>query len=79
MTDRAAPPPLFPIHTDSEARAMLHGAGAIVGERSLWVVVPPTTPLMDLICAGQRLGYSLAPKPGPIFGGRYMLTMEKTP
>lgn len=77
--ERPTPLPLFPIHTDGEARAMLHGAGAIVAERSLWVAAPNTTPLLDLIRAGQRLGYALAKKPTPQDPARYVLKMEKTP
>jgi hypothetical protein len=53
-----APAP-YAIHTDAEARAMLHGAGATVGKDRLWVTIPPTTPIYDLICAGQRLGYEV--------------------
>lgn len=75
-TERPSPPPLFPIHTDDEARAMLHGAGATIGAKLLMVTPPPTTPLMDLIRAGQRLGYAVSSKQIE-FGGRYILTMEK--
>jgi len=57
-TTTNAPPP-FPITTDTEARAMLHGAGATFGDKHLWVTVPTTTPIYDLIRAGQRLGYEV--------------------
>ena len=71
------PPPLYPIHTAGEARAMLHGAGAVIGDNHLWVRVPPTTPLMDLIAAGQHLGYRLAAKQAVRDSSQYILTMEK--
>lgn len=52
-------PPLYHIHTDAEARAMLHGAGACLGSEVLRITVPHTTPLYDLIRAGQRLGFEV--------------------
>ena len=55
-TTTQAPPP-FPITSDDVARAMLHGAGATLGADLLSVTVPHTTPLLDLIRAGERLGY----------------------
>lgn len=70
------PPPPFPIHTDAEARAMLHGAGASMGEKVLRVTVPDTTPIYDLICAGQRLGYGVTDKTHKI-GARVCLVMER--
>jgi len=51
------PPPPFPIPSDDVARALLHGAGATLGADLLSVTVPHTTPLLDLIRAGERLGY----------------------
>jgi len=62
-TTTNAPPP-FPITTDTEARAMLHGAGATFGDKHLWVTVPTTTPIYDLIRAGQRLGCGVLARDG---------------
>jgi len=75
-TTTQAPPP-FPITSDQEARAMLHGAGATFGDKHLWVTVPTTTPIYDLIRAGERLGYRTTGE-----GGReglgYRLVMRRT-
>lgn len=69
-------PPLYPIHTDAEARAMLHGAGASLGRLVLRVTAPETAPVFDLIRAGQRLGYAVTGKSHKI-GARFCLVMEK--
>jgi hypothetical protein len=69
-------PPLYPIRTDDEARAMLHGAGASMGEKVLRVTVPDTTPLYDLIRAGERLGYATTDKSHKV-GARFCLVMER--
>lgn len=77
MNPRPNPPPLYPIPSDDVARAMLHGAGATLGSDLLGVLVPATTPLLDLIRAGERLGYRTTGE-----GGReglgYRLVMRRT-
>ncbi len=74
-TTTQAPQP-FPITSDGEARAMLHGAGASLGAQVLRVTVPATTPIYDLIRAGQRLGYEVTQEGGRV-GVEYRLVMEK--
>lgn len=69
-------PPLFPITSNQEARAMLHGAGASIGAQVLRVTVPPTTPIYDLIRAGQRLGYEVTQE-GERVGVEYRLVMRR--
>jgi hypothetical protein len=76
MTPRPSPPPLYPIHTDAEARALLHGAGACLGSEVLRVTLPHTTPLMDLIRAGQRLGFEVTGEGGRA-GVEYRLVMRR--
>lgn len=69
-------PPLYPIRTDGEARALLHGAGATLGADLLSVTVPHTTPLYDLIRAGERLGYGVTGE-SKREGVEYRLVMRK--
>lgn len=71
------PPPVFPIHTDAEARALLHGAGACLGSEVLRVTIPTTTPILDVIRAGQRLGYEVTTEGGRA-GVEYRLVMRRT-
>jgi len=77
MNPRPNPPPPYPIPSDDVARALLHGAGATLGSDLLSVTVPHTTPLLDLIRAGERLGYRTTGE-----GGReglgYRLVMRRT-